>query len=55
VLLGDANAVNLELPEIQKVTTEQVLAVARECFTDANRLVIEYLPAAMKPATKPKK
>jgi zinc protease len=55
VLLGDANAVNLELPEIQKVTTDQVLAVARECFTDANRLVIEYLPAAMKPATKPKK
>jgi zinc protease len=55
VLLGDANLVNQELEDIQRVTTEQVLAAARECFTDANRLVIEYLPAAMKPATKPKK
>jgi zinc protease len=55
VLLGDANLVNRELEDIQKVTTGQVLAVARECFTDANRLVIEYMPAAMKPAPKSKK
>lgn len=55
VILGDANLVNSELDEIQKVTAEQVLSVARECFTDKNRLVIEYLPAAMKPATKAKK
>jgi zinc protease len=55
VLLGDANLVNSELDEIQKVTAEQVLAAARECFTDANRLVIEYLPATMKPVAKSKK
>jgi len=55
VVLGDADLVNRELPEIQKVTAEQVLTAARECFTDANRLVIEYLPAAMKPVAKSKK
>jgi zinc protease len=55
VLLGDANLVNSELDEIQKVTAEEVLAAARECFTDANRLVIEYLPATMKPVAKSKK
>jgi zinc protease len=55
VLLGDPNIVNRELDEIQRITTEQVLATARECFTDTNRLVIEYLPAAMKPAPKSKK
>jgi zinc protease len=55
VLLGDAGLVNQDLPEIQKVTAEQVLATARECFTEANRLVIEYLPAAMNTAPKVKK
>lgn len=55
VVLGDANLVNSELSEIQKVTAEQVLTAAREYFTEANRLVIEYLPLAMKPAAKSKK
>jgi zinc protease len=55
VVLGDANLVNRELEDIQKVTTEHVLATTRECFTNANRLVIEYLPAEMKSAPESKK
>jgi zinc protease len=55
VLLKDVDLVNRELQEIEKVTIEQVQSVARESFTEANRLVIEYLPAAMKPAAKSKK
>lgn len=55
VLLKDVDLVNRELQEIEKVTIEQVQSVARESFTEANRLVIEYLPASMKPAAKSKK
>jgi zinc protease len=46
VLLHDAERVNTELNEIQKVTAEQVQEVAKKYFTDANRLLVEYLPIA---------
>jgi zinc protease len=52
VLLGDAELVNRELADLQAVTIDKVQAVAKEWFTDKNRLVIEYLPAAMKPKSE---
>jgi len=55
VLLGDPAAANREFAELQAVTAEQVQALAKKVFTDENRLVIEYLPAEMKPKTEEKK
>jgi zinc protease len=52
VMLGDPDRVNTELAELQAVTTEQVQAVAAACFSPKNQLVIEYLPASMKPKAK---
>ncbi len=54
-ILGDPARVNAELDELQSVTAAQVQAAANEWLTESNRLVIEYLPAAMKPKEKPKK
>lgn len=48
VLLGDPSLVNRELAELEMVTADQVLAAARECFTDSNRVVVEYLPTLKK-------
>jgi zinc protease len=54
-ILRDPNRVNTDLAAMQAVTSEQVQASARRWFTDANQLVIEYLPASMKPKKAMKK
>jgi zinc protease len=52
---GDPNRVNTDLAALQTVTPGQVQAAAKKWLTEPNRLVIEYLPASMKPKTKEKK
>jgi len=54
-ILRDPNRVNTDLAALQAVTPEQVQAAAKKWLTEANRLVIEYLPESMKPKTKAKK
>lgn len=44
VLLGDPNRVNTDLGKLQSVTAADVQRVMKKYFTDANRLVIVYLP-----------
>jgi zinc protease len=51
-ILGDAARVNSDLAELQAVTAAQVQAAARKWFTEANRLIIEYLPESMKALPK---
>ena len=52
VLLGDPNRVNTDLAKLQAVTAVDVQRVMKKYFTDANRLVIHYLPESAKtPAT----
>jgi zinc protease len=52
---GDPNRANTDLADLQAVTPAEVQAAAQKYFTDANRLVIEYLPEAMKAKAKGKK
>ena len=54
VLLGDPNRVNTDLAKLQAVTAADVQRVMKKYFTDANRLVIYYLPESARgntPAT----
>ena len=51
VLLGDPNRVNTDLGKLQAVTAADVQRVMRKYFTDANRLVIIYLPETAKTQT----
>ncbi len=51
VLLGDPNRVNTDLGKLQAVTAADVQRVMKKYFTDANRLVIVYLPETAKTAT----
>jgi zinc protease len=46
VLLGDPNRVNTDLSKLQAVTAADVQRVMKKYFTDANRLVLYYLPEA---------
>jgi zinc protease len=46
VLLGDPNRVNTDLDKLQAVTAADVQRVMKKYFTDANRLVLYYLPEA---------
>ena len=48
VLLGDPNRVNTDLDKLQAVTAADVQRVMKKYFTDANRLVLYYLPQASK-------
>jgi len=48
VLLGDPNRVNTDLTRLQAVTAADVQRVMKKYFTDANRLVLYYLPQASK-------
>lgn len=48
VLLGDPNRVNTDLAQLQAVTAADVQRVMKKYFTDANRLVIYYLPESSK-------
>lgn len=54
-ILRDPNRANTDLAALLAVTPEQVQAVAKKWLTESNRLVIEYLPEAMKSKTKGKK
>ena len=54
VLLGDPNRVNTDLAKLQAVKAADVQRVLKKYFTDANRLVIYYLPESAKtPTTTP--
>jgi zinc protease len=48
VLLGDPNRVNTDLARLQAVTAADIQRVMKKYFTDANRLVLNYLPEASK-------
>ena len=48
VLLGDPARVNTDLERMQRVTAADVQRVAKKYLTDANRLVLYYLPEAAK-------
>ncbi|HLL75080.1 MAG TPA: pitrilysin family protein [Pyrinomonadaceae bacterium] len=50
VLLGDPNRVNTQLERLSKVSAADVQRVMKKYLTDANRLVIYYLPEEMKKA-----
>ena len=52
VLLGDPARVNTNLGRLQAVTAADVQRVMKKYFTDANRMVLYYLPEASKPAKK---
>ena len=49
VLLNDANRVNTDLSKLQAVKAADVQRVMKKYFTEANRLVIYYLPESDKP------
>ncbi|HVG29751.1 MAG TPA: pitrilysin family protein [Pyrinomonadaceae bacterium] len=54
VLLGDPQRVNTDLARLERVTAADVQRVMKKYMTDANRLVIYYLPESMKkPAPAP--
>jgi len=48
VLLGDPNRVNSDLARLQAVTAADIQRVMKKYFTDANRLVLYYLPESSK-------
>src|SRR5215217_4131954 len=48
VLLGDAARVNTGLDRLQAVTAADIQRVMKKYFTDTNRLVLYYLPEALK-------
>ncbi|HEX8098280.1 MAG TPA: pitrilysin family protein, partial [Pyrinomonadaceae bacterium] len=49
VLQGDTGRVNTDLEKLKAVTAADVQRVMRKFFSPTNRLVIYYLPEAMKP------
>lgn len=53
VLLGDPNRVNTDLAKLQAVTAADVQRVMKKYFTNANRLVIYYLPESARTGTPP--
>lgn len=52
VLLGDPARVNTDLLRLQAVTPADIQRVMKKYFTDANRLVLYYLPQASRNAAK---
>ena len=55
VVYGDANRVNTDLAELQAVTAAQIKDVLNKYITGKKKVVIEFLPEAMKPEAKEKK
>ncbi len=53
VVYGDATRVNTDLARLQAVTAEQIKEVSNRYLTGKKKVVIEYLPEAMKPAAAP--
>ena len=54
VIYQDPDHVNTDLAEFQVVTTGQIKEVMNRYLTGKKKVVIEYLPEAMKPATEKK-
>jgi zinc protease len=54
VLYGDPNRVNTDLAKLQAVTADQVKEAMNRYLTNKKKVVIEYLPEAMKPAAPAK-
>ncbi len=54
VLYGDPNRVNTDLAKLQAVTADQVREAVGRYLTNKKKVVIEYLPEAMKPAAPAK-
>ena len=54
VLYGDPNRVNTDLARLQAVTTEEIKEVLNRYLSGKKKVVIEYLPEAMRPATQTK-
>ncbi len=52
VLYGDPNRANTDLAQLQAVTTAQIKEVLNRYLSGPKKVVIEYLPEAMKPAAK---
>src|SRR5207237_3662858 len=54
VIYGDANRVNTDLAKLEAVTTVQIKEVLNRYLTGKKKVVIEYLPEAMKPVARKK-
>jgi zinc protease len=52
VIYGDAERMNTDLAKLQAVTGDQVKNVLNKYITGKKRVVIEYLPEAMRAATE---
>jgi zinc protease len=52
VIYQDPNHVNTDLAQFQAVTTGQIKEVLNRYLTDQKKVVIEYLPEAMKPGAE---
>ncbi len=50
VIQGDAKRVNTDIEQLQSITAADIQRVMRKYFTDTNRVVINYLPEAMRRA-----
>ena len=50
VLYGDPNRVNTDLAKLQAVTTDEIKEVFNRYLSGQKKVVIEYLPEAMKAA-----
>jgi len=55
VVYGDANRVNTDLAKLQAVTTGEIKEVMNRYITGKKKVVVEYLPEAMKPGFIPPK
>jgi zinc protease len=53
VVYGDATRVNTDLAKLQAVTTAQIKEVMNKYITGKKKVVLEYLPEAMKTASPP--
>ena len=52
MFLGDANLINTETDRLLAVTREDIQRVARQYFTPENRVLLYWLPEAMKSSSK---
>jgi zinc protease len=54
VVYGDPNRVNTDLAQLQAVTADQIKEVLNRYLVGKKKVVVEYLPEAMKPAAEKK-
>jgi zinc protease len=53
VIYGDPERINTDLAKLQAITADQVKNVLNKYIAGKKRVVIEYLPEAMRAATAP--